>query len=131
MKKHTLKKALFAALLMPLLAGCGEEDVLILKALNCEDYIGEDAFDFTYENEDGEEVTLTYDDVIAGFEEYESEKLGRTVHVVYDNYDTNETMLSSLRTGKTTYDLICASDYAIQKMMTMGFQTLACLMLQG
>ena len=41
MKKHVLKKALFAALLMPLLAGCAQEDVLILKALNCEDYIGE------------------------------------------------------------------------------------------
>ena len=120
MKKHVLKKALFAALLMPLLAGCAQEDVLILKALNCEDYIGEDEFEFTYEDENGEEVTVSYDDVLAGFEKYESAKLGRTVHVVYDNYDTNETMLSSLRTGKTSYDLICASDYAIQKMMTMG-----------
>ena len=119
MKKNA-KTLLFAALLMPLLAGCAEEDAIILKALNCEDYIGEDAFEFTYEDEHGEEITVSYDDVISGFEKYESKKLGRTVHVIYDNYDTNETMLSSLRTGKTSYDLICASDYTIQKMMTMG-----------
>ena len=120
MKKHVLKKALFAVLLMPMLAGCAEEDALILRALNCEDYIGKDAFEFTYEDEDGEEVTLDCANVLAGFEAYESKKLGRTVHVLYDTYDTNETMLSSLRTGKTSYDLICASDYTIQKMMTMG-----------
>ena len=120
MKKHGLKKALFAVLLAPLMAGCAQEDALILKALNCEDYICEDDLSFTYVDKDGEEKTVSYKGVIAGFEAYESEKLGRPVHVVYDNYDTNETMLSSLRTGKTSYDLICASDYAIQKMMTMG-----------
>ena len=103
------------------LAGCGaSEEALVIKALNCEDYIGEDAFEFTYENAQGEEVTVSYDDVLTGFEQYESEKLGKPVKVIYDTYDTNETMLSSLKTGKSTYDLICASDYAIQKMMMMG-----------
>ena len=103
------------------LAGCGaSEEALVIKALNCEDYIGEDAFEFTYENAQGEEVTVSYDDVLTGFEQYESEKLGKRVKVIYDTYDTNETMLSSLKTGKSTYDLICASDYAIQKMMMMG-----------
>ena len=29
-------------------------------------------------------------------------------------------MLSSLKTGKSTYDLICPSDYTIQKMMSQG-----------
>ena len=102
-------------------SGCSShEDALIIKILNCEDYIGESEFEFTYLNDQGEEVTATYDDVLSGFSEYESEKLGKKVKVIYDTYDTNETMLSSLKTGKTQYDLIAASDYAIQKMMMMG-----------
>ena len=39
---------------------------------------------------------------------------------VLETFDTNETMLSSLKTGKSTYDLICPSDYTIQKMMANG-----------
>ncbi|MDY2913871.1 MAG: extracellular solute-binding protein [Candidatus Enteromonas sp.] len=107
----------FAALLSAAsLSGCSEvEDVLTLRLLNCEDYIGEDEFEFTDEN--GKEYT--FDDVLSGFEEYESERLGKTVRIVYDTYDTNETMLSSLKTGKSTYDLIVASDYTIQKMMNL------------
>ena len=124
MKKSTKKLLSFAGLsliALPALASCGanEVDTLVLKALNCEDYIGESAFDFTYEDKNGEEVTLSFDDVLSGFEQYESKKLGKNVRVIYDTYDTNETMLSSLKTGKTTYDLICASDYAIQKMMSL------------
>ena len=99
------------------LASCGtEEEGLTLRLLNCEDYIGEDAFD--YVDEDGNEYS--FDDVLSGFEEYESEKLGKKVTIVYDTYDTNETMLSSLKTGKSVYDLITASDYTIQKMMSLG-----------
>ena len=121
MKHNKFVLGLSCALAALSLSGCGaSEEALILKALNCEDYIGEDSFEFTYENAEGKEVTITYDDVISGFEAYESEKLGKPVKVIYDTYDTNETMLSSLKTGKSTYDLICASDYTIQKMMMMG-----------
>lgn len=126
MAKHSKTLAFFALGLvaMPALASCGEaEEGITIKALNCEDYIGEDEFDFTYMgvDEDGNpaEITVTYDDVLSGFEAYESAKLGKPVHVIYDCYDTNETMLSSLQTGKTSYDLIAASDYTIQKMMSM------------
>ena len=125
--KKTAKRTSFGltslfVLLAPAMMGCASngQETLILKALNCEDYIGEDAFEFTYINDAGEEVTASYDDVLSGFEQYESEKLGKPVKVIYDTYDTNETMLASLKTGKTTYDLIAASDYTVQKMMSMG-----------
>lgn len=119
MKKNKRLLTLASLTCMAALSGCGQnEEAFIIKVLNCEDYIGEDAFDFSYINEAGKEVTLTYDDVISGFEEYEGERLGRKIKVIYDTYDTNETMLSSLKTGKTTYDLIAASDYTIQKMMS-------------
>ena len=99
------------------LSGCASSSAdIVLHVYNCEDYIGEDPF--TYYYDDG--TTLECDDVLAGFEAWESEKLGKSVSIVYDTYETNETMLSSLKTGRSTYDLIVASDYAIQKMMTMG-----------
>ena len=96
-----MKHKLFG-LLLPLsvlaLTGCGaKEEAVVLRVYNCEDYIA--------------------DNVVDDFIALESEKLGKTVKVVYDTYDTNETMLSSLKTGKTTYDLICASDYTLQKMV--------------
>lgn len=118
MKKKSFVFSLASSLLaLTCLSGCSsQEEGIVLKVLNCEDYIGEDEFDFV--DEDGNEHT--YDDVLTGFEEYESAKLGKPVTVVYDTYDTNETMLSSLKTGKSTYDLIVASDYTVQKMMMMG-----------
>ena len=121
-KKQKVFAALsFSFLAATALAGCSSDngETLVLKALNCEDYIGEDAFSYTYIDEEGEEVTVDYDDVLSGFEQYESAKLGKKVRVIYETYDTNETMLSSLQTGKTTYDLIAASDYAVQKLMSM------------
>ena len=121
-KKYRAFAALsFAFLTSAALAGCSSADggTLVLKALNCEDYIGEDGFEFSVEDEEGNVTTYSYDDVLSGFEQYESEKLGKRVRVIYDTYDTNETMLASLKTGKTTYDLIAASDYAVQKMMSL------------
>ena len=122
-KNKLLAFAALGLVAVPAMASCAPEADIVIKALNCEDYIGEDEFDFEYEtvDENGEIVTktVTYDDVLSGFMAYESEKLGKKVRVIYDCYDTNETMLSSLQTGKTTYDLIAASDYTIQKMMSM------------
>ena len=117
-KRSTFAGIFFGMMLAPTLMGCSSngEETLILKALNCEDYIGESEFEYVDE-ETGE--SYTYADVLSGFEEYESAKLGKKVKVIYDTYDTNETMLASLKTGKTTYDLIAASDYTIQKMMSM------------
>ena len=50
------------------------------------------------------------EDVIAQFEEETG------IHVVLDTYDTNESMYPRVKEGATSYDLICPSDYMIQKM---------------
>ena len=50
------------------------------------------------------------EDVIAQFEE----ETGITV--VLDEFDTNESMYPRVKEGATSYDLICPSDYMIQKM---------------
>lgn len=121
MKKDVFSHAflgLASLICLSSLSGCSSaDDSLTLRLLNCEDYIGEDPF--IYQDQDDETET-EFASVLEGFQELESARLGKKVKIVYDTYDTNETMLSSLKTGKTSYDLIVASDYTIQKMMTLG-----------
>lgn len=116
-KKNKLLLLLPFLITISSMTGCAKKGDITLHVLNCEDYIGDSEFKFTDEND----VTYTFADVVNGFEQYESKRLGKNVAVVYDTYDTNETMLSSLRTGKSNYDLICCSDYTTQKMMNMGY----------
>ncbi len=39
------------------------------------------------------------------------------IKVIYDEYDTNETMYPRISSGAMHYDVICPSDYMIQKMI--------------
>ena len=39
------------------------------------------------------------------------------IHVVYDEFDTNESMYPKVSSGAVHYDVICPSDYMIQKMI--------------
>lgn len=39
------------------------------------------------------------------------------IQVVYDEYETNEIMYPKVEAGATAYDVICPSDYMIQKMI--------------
>lgn len=72
-----------------------------LTIYNCEDYIstGED----------------DYVDIIGNFEKLTGCKVN------YYTYDTNETMYNQFKLQKEgTYDLVCTSDYMIQKMVKEG-----------
>ncbi len=79
---------------------------IYLSVYNSEDYIAED--DSTTEEEEP--------DLISMFEDYCKEEYDTDVTVVYSTFDTNETMLAQLDLGKT-FDLVCPSDYVIQKMI--------------
>ena len=81
------------------------DEVEVLNVYNWEDYIDEG------DEEEG------IPSLIEEFENKMLEEEGRRVSVVYSTFDTNETMLSELQTGKSSYDLICPSDYVIQKMI--------------
>lgn len=39
------------------------------------------------------------------------------IKVIYDEYDTNETMYPKVAAGASTYDVICPSDYMVRKMI--------------
>lgn len=42
------------------------------------------------------------------------------IKVVYDEYETNETMYPKIEAGAAEYDLVCPSDYMIDKMIQNG-----------
>jgi spermidine/putrescine transport system substrate-binding protein len=54
--------------------------------------------------------------VITEFEQYYLEKTGKKIKVDYRTEDTNELMIQKLLEGNTDYDVMCPSDYAIEKL---------------
>lgn len=72
----------------------------------------------TRDEDEGADVLYVYSwgdyldpDVIEQFEEETG------IHVVLDEYDTNESMYPRVAEGAENYDVICPSDYMIQKLI--------------
>lgn len=55
--------------------------------------------------------------ILDEFAEYYEETTGDSIKVVYSNFDTNETMLTEIIKGDSKIDLMCPSEYAIQKLL--------------
>ncbi|MDY2902057.1 MAG: extracellular solute-binding protein [Bacilli bacterium] len=103
---------LIAFTLMLSLYGCSSNnEELILRIYNCQDYIDEGLDD------NGQKVSNS---VMEDWQEWYYNQYGIKVRVVYDTFETNESMMNTLKTGKTTYDLVCPSDYTIQKMIRLN-----------
>lgn len=51
------------------------------------------------------------------FKAYYKELTGRNIEVTYVTFDTNETMLTKIIQGDAKVDVICPSEYAIQKLI--------------
>ena len=84
-----------------------------IRIINVEDYIYEQDVESGYDKED----------LIIQFEQYAKEKGYKNARVIYESTDTNETMYNELLTGKNSYDLMCPSDYMIQKLIREGLLT--------
>ncbi len=108
--KRNKKFALVALLLLavcvvtPLLSACNETggaltgggaDTLVIY--NWEDYI---------------DVAL-----LDEFADYYREVTGRKLSITYSTFDTNETMLTQVMRGETAVDVVCPSEYAIERLM--------------
>ena len=110
MKKYLMFLIL---LILPfLLVGCTpqENEGLVLRVYNWQDYIDEGLDD------EGQKIGTS---VMEEWQEWYYQTYGEKVEVVYDTFETCETMMNTLKTGKTTYDLICPSEYTIQKMIRL------------
>ena len=98
MRLYTTK--IFAIIaLIGLLLGCsGEEERLQrLKVYNWGDYIDEE--------------------LLTEFEEWYFEHTGRQVEVVYQTFDINEVMLAKIENGHADFDVVCPSEYIIERML--------------
>lgn len=58
-----------------------------------------------------------YDTKLTDFKEYYKALTGNNVEITYVTFDTNETMLTKLMQGDAKVDVICPSEYAIQKLL--------------
>ena len=106
-KKRLFLASLVAAPMMLSLTACsGGEKGITIRVLNLDDYI------YVHNPKDGyDEPNLTEQ-----FEKYCEDELGiPNVHVIYEVSDTNESEYNDLLTGRIKYDLVCTSDYMLQK----------------
>jgi len=110
MRKFAL--LLIAILLVPLClttVSCKKDKTLTLNVYNWEEYIAEDDYD-----------------LISEFEKYYKQTYGVKVKVNYSTFGTNENMYNELKLtqnkdkGTYDYDLVCPSDYMIQRMIDEG-----------
>ena len=92
-----MKKILYIIAAALMVLGCSEDRDHILKVYNWADYIDEDLID--------------------EFEVWYEEQTGEPVKIIYQTFDINETMLSKIELGHEDYDVVCPSDYIIERML--------------
>lgn len=56
-------------------------------------------------------------DLIEEFEQWYEEKTGEPVKVIYQTFDINENMLTEIEVGHEDYDVVCPSEYIIERML--------------
>ena len=74
-----------------------EQRMQILKVYNWGDYIDED--------------------LIPEFEEWYFEQTGEQVEIIYQTFDINEVMLAKIENGEVDFDVVCPSEYIIERML--------------
>lgn len=95
-----MKKVLAIAAIVLAAVSCSSNRENILKVYNWSDYIDES--------------------VLPEFEEWYKAQTGEEIQVVYQTFDVNETMLSKIEKGHEDYDVICPSDYILERMINTG-----------
>ena len=97
MIKLNLKAIVAVMAAAALLCACSEDREHVLKVYNWSEYVDETA--------------------IPEFESWYEEQTGEKVRVIYQTFDVNETMLSKIEKGHEDFDVVCPSDYIIERML--------------
>lgn len=95
-----MKKILTLLLLSLLVCSCyntREPREQVLKIYNWADYIG--------------------DGVLDDFKAYYKEQTGIDLRIVYQTFDINEVMLTKIEKGHEDFDVVCPSEYIIERML--------------
>lgn len=58
--------------------------------------------------------------VLDKFPEWYREQTGEEVQVSYQTFDINESMLTQIEIGKEDYDVVCPSEYIVERMLRNG-----------
>ena len=92
-----MKRLIYFIIAALMLIGCSDDRSRILKVYNWADYIDEE--------------------LLGEFEQWYYEQTGEKVEIIYQTFDINETMLSKIELGHEDYDVVCPSDYIIERML--------------
>ena len=98
MKRYTIYLLTFFLYLS--LTACynsGEPRENVLKIYNWADYIDEE--------------------VLKEFQTYYKEQTGEDIRIVYQTFDINEVMLTKIEKGHEDFDVVCPSEYIIERML--------------
>jgi len=90
-------RVLSAIVLLSVLCSCGGDRANTLKVYNWSNYIGEG--------------------VIEDFEDWYEQQTGQEIEVIYQTFDINETMLAKIEKGHEDFDVVCPSEYIIERML--------------
>lgn len=86
-----------AAAIVMAVSAFGAERANTLKVYNWADYINQD--------------------VLNAFPDWYKAQTGEEVNVIYQTFDINESMLTQIEVGKEDYDVVCPSEYIIERML--------------
>ena len=92
-----MRRLIYCIIAALIFIGCSDDRSSILKVYNWADYIDEELLD--------------------EFEQWYLEETGEEVEIIYQTFDINETMLSKIELGHEDYDVVCPSDYIIERML--------------
>ena len=63
---------------------------------------------------------IDMDNVLNKFPDWYKAQTGEEVEVIYQTFDINESMLTEIEVGHEDYDVICPSEYIIERMLRQG-----------
>lgn len=63
---------------------------------------------------------IDMDNVLNNFPAWYKEQTGEDVEIIYQTFDINESMLTEIEIGHEDYDVICPSEYIIERMLRRG-----------
>jgi len=95
MKKYI--PLLLCILLLASCTGASEKRSRVLKVYNWADYIDEE--------------------VLTEFPAWYKEQTGEDIRIIYQVFDINEIMLTKIERGQEDFDLVCPSEYIIERML--------------
>lgn len=95
-----MKKLFIFLSAVAMICSCQTERTNVVKVYNWSNYIDES--------------------VIPEFEQWYEEQTGDPIKVIYQTFDINETMLAKIEKGHEDFDVVCPSDYIIERMLNTG-----------